>query len=146
MSSRVTEKTNEHKYCNGQLFNNKKYFIEHWKKNYEKYQRISTGFFFRFESLYFSLLFGKVRRIAFLCKCHDHVKKLGDGKYLIFGKVVQIRVSCEDLFDCRSCLSSCKDECDCLRERTTSTTTQKESKICQIKALSLLTCLLSFET
>nr|XP_022288704.1 growth arrest-specific protein 2-like isoform X2 [Crassostrea virginica] len=32
-----------------------------------------------------------VRRIAFLCKCHDHVKKLGDGKYLIFGKVVQIR-------------------------------------------------------
>lgn len=35
----------------------------------------------------------QVRRIAFLCKCHDHVKKLGDGKYLIFGKVVQIRVS-----------------------------------------------------
>ncbi|XP_078334288.1 growth arrest-specific protein 2-like isoform X2 [Crassostrea virginica] len=33
----------------------------------------------------------EVRRIAFLCKCHDHVKKLGDGKYLIFGKVVQIR-------------------------------------------------------
>ncbi|XP_048769349.1 growth arrest-specific protein 2-like isoform X2 [Ostrea edulis] len=33
----------------------------------------------------------EVRRIAFLCKCHDHVKKLGEGKYLIFGKVVQIR-------------------------------------------------------
>ncbi|XP_021356505.1 growth arrest-specific protein 2-like isoform X2 [Mizuhopecten yessoensis] len=33
----------------------------------------------------------RVKRIAFMCKCHDHVKKLGEGKYLIFGKVVQIR-------------------------------------------------------
>lgn len=33
----------------------------------------------------------EVKRIAFMCKCHDHVKKLGEGKYLIFGKVVQIR-------------------------------------------------------
>ncbi|KAK3098942.1 hypothetical protein FSP39_024524 [Pinctada imbricata] len=33
----------------------------------------------------------EVRRIAFKCKCHDHVKKLGEGKYLIFGRVVQIR-------------------------------------------------------
>ncbi|XP_033739588.1 growth arrest-specific protein 2-like isoform X2 [Pecten maximus] len=33
----------------------------------------------------------EVKRIAFMCKCHDHVKKIGEGKYLIFGKVVQIR-------------------------------------------------------
>ena len=144
MSCRVTEKINEHKYCNGQLFNNKRNILLNIQVNL---WRISKNFniFCHFVFLYFSLVFGKVRRIAFLCKCHDHVKKLGDGKYLIFGKVVQIRVSCEDLFDCRSCLSSCKDEFDYFRERTTSTTTQKESKIYQIKALSLLMCLLSFE-
>ncbi|XP_052086746.1 growth arrest-specific protein 2-like isoform X1 [Mytilus californianus] len=33
----------------------------------------------------------EIQRIAFNCKCHQYIKKLGDGKYAIFGKVVHIR-------------------------------------------------------
>lgn len=40
-----------------------------------------------------SLLILQIQRIAFNCKCHQYIKKLGDGKYAIFGKVVHIRVS-----------------------------------------------------
>ncbi|KAL3882500.1 hypothetical protein ACJMK2_028837 [Sinanodonta woodiana] len=34
----------------------------------------------------------EVRKVAFKCKCHEHVKKLREGTYLIFGKVVFIRL------------------------------------------------------
>lgn len=33
----------------------------------------------------------EIQRIAFNCKCHQYIKKLGEGKYMIFGKVVHIR-------------------------------------------------------
>ncbi|KAJ8315698.1 hypothetical protein KUTeg_007848 [Tegillarca granosa] len=34
---------------------------------------------------------GEVRKIAFKCKCHEHVKKIGAEKYRAFGKVINVR-------------------------------------------------------